>query len=113
MYALLLDMVGDEDPSFPAEEFSAQHANVVVQKIWRAAERMGYRDYFPTGVGQRLFDDHVSLMQAGIPAADLVDFSYGPNNSYWHTPSDTPDHVRASTLDIVGEVVAELVYSGG
>lgn len=113
VYALLLDMVGDEDPSFPAEEFSAQHANVVVQKIWRSAARMGYREYFPTGVGQRLFDDHVSLMQAGIPAADLVDFSYGPDNAYWHTPNDTPDHVRASTLHIVGEVVAELVYSGG
>lgn len=113
VYAVLLDMVGDSDPSFPVEEFSAQLANVVVRKVWRAAERMGYRDYFPAGVGQRLFDDHVSLIQAGIPTADLVDFSYGPGNAYWHTPSDTPEHVSASTLHMVGEVVAELIYSGG
>jgi Zn-dependent M28 family amino/carboxypeptidase len=113
VYGLLLDMVGDADASFPVEEISAQFANVVVRKVWRAAQRLGYRDYFPSAVGQRLVDDHVPLIEAGLPTANLVDFSYGPGNAYWHTPEDTPDRLSARTLEMVGEVVTELIYSGG
>ena len=113
VYGVLLDMVGDADPSFPVEGISAQRANAVVQKVWRAAERLGYRNWFPTAVGQNLTDDHVPLIEAGIPTANVIDFDYGPRNAYWHTPDDVPDHVSASTLEMVGEVVAELIYSGG
>ncbi len=113
VYGLLLDMVGDADPSFPVEEISAQAASVVVRKVWRAAERLGYRQYFPSTVGLRVIDDHMPLIEAGLPTANLVDFVYGPNNRYWHTPQDTPENVSAATLGMVGEVVAELVYSGG
>jgi hypothetical protein len=113
IYGLLLDMVGDADPLFEIEELSAQAANVVVQKVWRAAERLGYRDEFPNRVGQRVYDDHVPLIEAGLPTANLIDFTYGPSNRYWHTPQDTPDRVSPVTLEMVGEVVAELIYSGG
>ena len=113
VYGLLLDMVGDAEPSFPVEQISAQFANPIVQKVWRAAERLGYRDYFPTSVGPPITDDHVPLIQNGIPTANVIDFTYGPNNSYWHTPEDTPDKVSAGTLGIVGQVVVELIYSGG
>ena len=113
IYGLLLDMVGDADPSFPVEGISAQYANVVVQKVWRAAERLGFRDYFPTAVGQNLTDDHVPLIEAGLMTANVIDFTYGPGNAYWHTPDDVPGNVSAQTLGMVGEVVTELVYSGG
>jgi hypothetical protein len=113
VYGLLLDMVGDADPSFPVEEISARAAEVVVRKVWRAAERLGFRQYFPSAVGLRVYDDHVPLIEAGVPTANLVDFVYGPDNRYWHTPDDTPEHVSAATLAMVGEVVAELIYSGG
>ncbi len=113
VYGVLLDLVGDADPSFPVEGYSAQFAQVVVRKVWRAAERLGYRAYFPDAVGQRLVDDHVPLIEAGLPTANVVDFSYGPGNRYWHTPDDTPERLSARTLEMVGEVVAELIYSGG
>jgi Zn-dependent M28 family amino/carboxypeptidase len=113
IYGLLLDMVGDADPSFPVEALSAQHANPVVQKVWRAAERLGYRDWFPTAVGRELVDDHLPLIQAGLPTANVIDFTYGPGNRWWHTPDDTPDKLSAATLGMVGEVVTELIYSGG
>ena len=113
IYGLLLDMVGDAQPSFPVEQISAQFANPIVQKVWRAAERLGYRDYFPTAVGESLTDDHVPLIENGIPTANMIDFTYGPNNGYWHTPQDTPDKLSAATLDMVGQVVVELIYSGG
>ena len=113
VYGVLLDMVGDADASFPVEGNSAQSARVVVQKVWRAADRLGYRGFFPTGVGPTLTDDHVPLIEAGLPTVNLVDFTYGPDNSYWHTPNDIPEHVGATTLGMVGEVVTELIYSGG
>jgi len=113
VYGLLLDMVGDANPSFPVEGYSAQAANVIVQKVWRAAERLGYRDFFPTAVGRNLMDDHVPLIEAGVPTANLIDFTYGPNNAYWHTADDRLEHVSAATLGMVGEVVTELIYSGG
>jgi glutaminyl-peptide cyclotransferase len=113
VYAVLLDMVGDADALFPVEGYSAQAAGVVVQKVWRAAERLGYRSHFPSSVGRDLIDDHVPLIEAGIPTANVIDFSYGPGNAYWHTGADTPDKVSGETLGIVGEVVTELVYSGG
>jgi hypothetical protein len=113
VYAILLDMVGDADPSFLIEEYSAQTSNVVVQKVWRTAERLGYGDYFPNRVGDRIADDHLPLIEAGLPTANLIDIVYGPANSYWHTPEDTPDRLSAATLEMVGEVVTELIYAGG
>jgi len=113
VYGLLLDMVGDVEPSFPMEQISAQFANPIVKKVWRAAERLGYQDYFPTSVGPPITDDHVPLIENGIPTANVIDFTYGPNNEYWHTPEDTPDKLSAGTLGMVGQVVVELIYSGG
>lgn len=113
VYGVLLDMVGDANPSFPVEQNSAQFANPVVQKVWRAAERLGYQDYFPSTIVPPLTDDHVPLIQAGIPTANVIDFTYGPDNAYWHTPEDTPDKLSAATLGMVGQVVVELIYSGG
>ncbi|MDX1646425.1 MAG: M28 family peptidase [Longimicrobiales bacterium] len=113
VYGVLLDMVGDADPLFPVEGFSAQFADPVVGKVWRAAERLGYRAYFPTRVGRNLTDDHVPLIEAGLPTANVIDFEYGPDNRYWHTQRDMPENVSPSTLGMVGEVVTELVYSGG
>jgi peptidase M28-like protein len=40
---------------------------------------------------------------------DLIDFDYGPNNSYWHTAQDTMDKLGAHSLQVVGNVVIELV----
>lgn len=113
VYGLLLDMVGDADAMFLQEELSAQLANVVVQKVWRAAQRLGYQEAFPDRIGERVYDDHVPLNEAGLPTATVIDMEYGPNNAYWHTPLDTPDRVSAATLEMVGEVVTELIYSGG
>jgi hypothetical protein len=106
-------MVGDADPLFVQEDWSVQAANVVVQKIWGAAGRLGYRSSFPERVGDRVADDHLPLIEAGLPTAVVIDLTYGPGNRYWHTPEDTPDRLSPATLEMVGEVVTELIYSGG
>jgi hypothetical protein len=112
-YALLLDMVGDLDPRFPIERYSAEYAPALTQKIWQVAHDLGFGPFFPTTVGSRILDDHIPLNQAGLQAVDLIDFEYGPGNQLWHTPQDVPENTSPETLRMVGEVVTELVYQGG
>jgi glutaminyl-peptide cyclotransferase len=112
-YGVLLDMVGDLDPRFPVEGYSAEHAPLLVQKVWQVAHDLGYGIYFPLSVGSRVLDDHLPLNEAGLPTIDIIDFEYGPENSLWHTPDDVPGNTSPETLRMVGEVVTELVYGGG
>ena len=50
-------------------------------------------------------DDHIPFVNAGVAAVDLIDFDYGPQNSYWHTDQDTVEHCSPLSLTIVGRVV--------
>lgn len=113
IYGVLLDMVGDRDPLFPVEGNSAQAAPLVVRKVWGAARRLGYGAVFPERVGGAVNDDHIPLIQAGLPTVDVIDFSYGPGHAWWHTPEDTADKLSPETLRMVAEVMLELIYSGG
>lgn len=113
MYGVLLDMVGDADPSFPIEGYSAERATQVAQRVWRVARDLGYGRVFEERVGQAVQDDHLPLIQAGIPTINVIDFDYGPDHAYWHTAQDDLANVSARTLGMVGEVMAELIYRGG
>ena len=48
-------------------------------------------------------DDHTPFLRAGIPAVDLIDWSY-PG----HALSDGLDKLSPASIDAVGETVAEL-----
>ena len=85
----------------------------MVERVWQVAHDLGYGPFFPTTVGPYAQDDHIPLNDAGLPTANLIDFSYGPGNGLWHTPRDTPENTSPLTLTMVGEVVTELVYRGG
>ena len=54
-------------------------------------------------------DDHIPFMQRGVPSADLIDFDYGYNNVFWHTPQDTVDKLSPKSLEIVGSTILETV----
>jgi len=108
-YSILLDMVGDTNLRIEKEEYSMQKAPKVVEKVWSAAKRLGYGDVFVDAMRSMIFDDHVPLNEAGIPCIDVIDFNY----AYWHTIDDTPDKCSPKSLQIVGEVVAKVVYEEG
>jgi Zn-dependent M28 family amino/carboxypeptidase len=112
-YGVLLDLVGDLDPSFPMEAYSVEYAPALTQRIWAVARDLGYGNFFPSRVGVRAMDDHVPLNQAGLPTVNIIDFEYGPGNRLWHTLQDIPENTSPETLQMVGEVVAELLYRGG
>jgi hypothetical protein len=109
LYAVLFDMVGDKDLTIYYESNSQAFAPEVVDRVWRTAADLGYGRVFLQGVKHSLIDDHVALQKAGIHAIDVVDFDYGPNNTYWHTTHDTIDKVSAASLKIVGDVAVALV----
>ena len=42
-------------------------------------------------------------MKRGVPCADLIDFTYGYNNVFWHTPQDTVDKLSPQEPADCGE----------
>lgn len=103
---VLLDMVGDRDLVIPREQISFQRARAVQDEIYAAAARLGHQTVFVDRAGAPVQDDHVPLLDAGLQVADLIDFNYGPNNSWWHTLADTPDKCSPASLKAVAETVA-------
>lgn len=109
LYAVLFDMVGDRDLRISREGNSMVGAPEVVDLVWKTAEEAGFGHIFVGHEGTTVDDDHVELQKGGIRAIDVIDFSYGPNHSWWHTPHDTMDKLSAESLAAVGTVALALV----
>ena len=98
-------MVGDRDLGIYDEANSAARATNLVELVHEAATATG-ATHFHRGVRYTLIDDHVPLLDAGLPAVDLIDFDYPA----WHTSHDLPDQVSAASLAEVTRVAAWIVY---
>ena len=109
---ILFDLVGDCDLQIPLEAGSDQR---LYRYISIAAERVDGDPAPFVGTTDPILDDHIPFVEAGIPAVDLIDFTYGPGGTpgaYWHTPEDTIDKVCPESLDAVGEAVLEILPAG-
>jgi glutaminyl-peptide cyclotransferase len=109
-FGILLDMIGDKDLQIHKEGFSVQRAPKIVDKVWSAASELGYGKYFESGepgIRDTIMDDHQALLAVDIPCIDVIDFNY----AYWHTLEDTPDKCSAESLQVVGDVMAKVVYA--
>ena len=98
---ILVDMVGDAQLNIHREHNSTPW---LTDLVFQSARRLGYASYFPDEA-RAYEDDHIPFVNAGVSAVDLLDFDYGPNNSYWHTAKDTADKCSPLSLTIVGRVV--------
>ena len=98
---ILVDMIGDKNLDLLKD---SESASWMVDLIWSAARELGYGKHFLNGEGG-YSDDHIPFKNAGVPVIDIIDFNYGPDNSYWHTNEDTLDKVAGESLKIVGDVV--------
>jgi Zn-dependent M28 family amino/carboxypeptidase len=96
---LLVDMVGDRDLALRRE---ARSTKWMTDALWASARRLGYGAHFLDQV-EPIEDDHISFLNAGVPAVNLIDLDYRA----WHTPDDTLDKVSARSLQIVGDVVLD------
>jgi glutaminyl-peptide cyclotransferase len=105
IYGVLWDMIGDKDLRIPYEMNSFQQAPEVVSRVWQTAADLGYGDVFVQESGGLVTDDHIPLLNAGIPVIDVIDLTYAPH----HTPYDTMDKISAKSLATVGDVATALV----
>ncbi len=104
-FGILLDMVGDADQQIYIEQNSYRFARPVVERVWRKADQLGIHEFIHE-VKYDVHDDHINLLEIGIPTIDIIDFDY----KYWHTISDTPDKCSPQSLDNVGRVVLGVIY---
>jgi glutaminyl-peptide cyclotransferase len=100
-----VDMIGDKDLRIPKELNSSA---ALGRLVWQVAADLGYSSHFPNQT-LAIEDDHMPFLRIGMPALDLIDFNYGPNHSWWHTPEDTMDKVSSESLQIVGDVLLETI----
>jgi Zn-dependent M28 family amino/carboxypeptidase len=100
-----IDMIGDADLGILQEMHSDPGLRVLA---WSVARDLGYSKQF-LNFGGAIEDDHMPFVRQGVPALDLIDFDFGPNNSYWHTAQDTMDKISPRSLEVVGRVLLEML----
>jgi hypothetical protein len=98
--AVLLDMIAGEGAKFPVEGHSWERARPLAQEIWKVARELK-SPMFLAELGERVLDDHLALQNVGIPAIDIIDFSY----PHWHLLSDTPENCSAESMAEVARVL--------
>jgi hypothetical protein len=112
--AILLDMVGGRDAQFTREYFSQRYAPELVDAIWSAASKAGEGSRFRNRMGGAINDDHLPLIQAGVPAVDIIECSNQQTGSFpptWHTLSDNLENIDTATLGVVGRVITYYIYN--
>lgn len=99
---ILLDFVAEKDLSIPREALSNA---ALWAKLRAAAKRVGVGAVFPDATFGGVLDDHYPFLQAGVPAIDLIDFTF----PCWHKLCDDLGAVSIRSVDAVGEAVLELL----
>ena len=102
---ILVDMIGDADLDILKD---AKSTPWLRDLVYQAASNLGYQSHFYDW-STPMEDDHGPFVKIGIPSVDLIDFTYGYNNVFWHTPDDTVDKLSAQSLAITGDVVLETI----
>ncbi len=103
--AVIVDMIGDAELNIYQEHNSDARIN---QEIWAQAAALGYSRQFIAEARYSILDDHTPFLEAGIPAADLIDFDY----PYYHTTADTIDKLSPASLKAVGDALIAWLKTG-
>jgi glutaminyl-peptide cyclotransferase len=99
---VLLDYIGHRGVRLPREGGSDR---ALWQRVRTAASVVGVASVFPDGEEVSITDDHAPFVRAGVPAVDLIDWSY----RFRDTVHDTYDKLSPAGIDAVGETIVELL----
>jgi len=113
-FGILMDMVGGPNAMFPKEGNSVELASAAVEKVWKAANDIGYGNYFVSQTRHFVgTDDHLPVNKAGIPCIDIIEYNQatGGFGEYHHTHKDNMDVIDKNTLKAVGQTLLEVIYS--
>lgn len=112
-YGILLDMIGDPNASFPCETYSEEYAGKYVDRIWRAAEQLGFAHRFVSSKAYPITDDHYYVNTiAKIPCVDIIHYVPGSETGFawwWHTQNDDMRNISPNTLQEVGKVIMTVI----
>jgi len=97
---VLLDMVGDKDLKLTRDLNSDRK---FVEIFFGAARRIGLGKHVD-GPALDVRDDHLPFMAARIRSIDLIDFEYGPHNTWWHTEKDVLENTSQESLSVIGRI---------
>ena len=115
-YGILLDMVGGQGAMFYKERLSQQYASSIVDRVWRAAQVVGFGSMFPMQLGSYITDDHLPINTVSkIPCIDIIPYypaceqsTFGPT---WHTLQDDMAHLDRTTLQAVGQTLIQVLFT--
>jgi hypothetical protein len=99
---VLLDYIGNRGVRLPREGTSTPQ---LWERVRAAARTVGVGAVFPDAVETAIIDDHSPFLRAGVPAVDLIDWSY----PFQHTVADAYDKLSPAAIDAVGETVVQLL----
>jgi Zn-dependent M28 family amino/carboxypeptidase len=99
---LNLDMIAGKDLRLHPDIDSSIRAGALVAEVWGIAKELKIEEFHPEPKHE-VRDDHVPFLDAGINAADLIDFDY----VHWHRLSDTPQNCSPESMDKVAAVIIE------
>lgn len=98
--AVIVDIVARAEMLLSPDGESAERAGWLVEEIWSTADRLRLPG-FSRAVQYEVFDDHCPLLDAGIPAINLIDV----DDPRWHTHEDRPEFCSPAALDRVGRLL--------
>ncbi len=104
-YGILLDMVGDSALTVYQEKYSTAYAADINRRVFTRAQKLGL-SAFVSRPKYAIMDDHLTLLEKGLPVIDLIDFDY----PFWHTLQDTPEACSPKSLEQVGKLLVSLLY---
>jgi glutaminyl-peptide cyclotransferase len=78
-------------------------------RLRAAARKVGAGATFPDETTGLVLDDHTPFARRGVPAIDLIDFTF----PCFHRPCDDMSAVSARSLDRAGEAVVQLLLDWG
>lgn len=115
-YGILLDMVGAKGATFPKEGGSLAFAADVVDKVWKASEKTGYKSFFSDIDVQEMTDDNGPINEiAKIKCIDIIHYIPQNNNGdffeHHHRITDDLSNIDKTTLKAVGQTLLEVIYN--
>jgi hypothetical protein len=99
--AVLLDMIAGKGARFPAEGHSLDRSRDLCVQLWDIADELGCKAFLRER-GDDVRDDHLQLQFVGIPAVDIIDFSY----RHWHRLTDVPANCAPDGMEQVSRVLS-------
>ena len=100
---ILLDFVAEKGAMRIPREASSHLG--LWSRLRTAARKVGAQAAFPDQVAGAVTDDHTPFQRRGVPAIDLIDFTF----KCWHKTCDDMSAVSARSLDLSGETVIQML----